>query len=129
MVESEKTKNLGEQEDLNHRTSTVPPRSRDTIFICYCTRLKLLHNDQIHVIVVGKALEEPTNVAAHVQADTIPEAIRPGLTLREAELNSSESLGEKPVYLVWMYVSPSTNTLNRTQIPAGQALSGLLIPG
>ena len=39
-----------------------------------------------------------TRVAAHVQAETIPEAIRPGLTLRDALENSSALLGEKPVY-------------------------------
>jgi hypothetical protein len=35
-----------------------------------------------------------TRVAAHVHAETIPEAIRPGLTLREALVNSSEFFGE-----------------------------------
>lgn len=40
-----------------------------------------------------------TRVAAQVQAETIPDAIRPGFTLREAEVNSSESFGETPVYL------------------------------
>lgn len=39
-----------------------------------------------------------TRVAAHVQAETIPAAIRPGLTLRDALENSSALLGEKPVY-------------------------------
>jgi hypothetical protein len=38
-----------------------------------------------------------TSVAAHVQAETMPEAIRPGFTEREADENSSESLGETPV--------------------------------
>ena len=41
--------------------------------------------------------EGHTNVAAQVQAETMPEAISPGLTLRDALLNSSELLGEKPV--------------------------------
>ncbi len=40
---------------------------------------------------------ELTKVAAHVHADTIPEAISPGFTLREALENSSELLGEKAV--------------------------------
>lgn len=40
-----------------------------------------------------------TSVAAHVQADTIPDAIRPGLMLRDALLNSSEFFGEYAVYL------------------------------
>ena len=38
-----------------------------------------------------------TRVAAHVHADTIPAAIRPGLTLRDALLNSSELFGENSV--------------------------------
>ena len=41
---------------------------------------------------------ELTSVAAHVQADTIPDAMRPGLTLRDALLNSSEFFGEYAVY-------------------------------
>jgi len=41
---------------------------------------------------------ELTSVAAHVQADTIPAAIRPGLTLRDALQNSSEFFGEYAVY-------------------------------
>ena len=41
---------------------------------------------------------EPTSVAAHVQAETIPEAMRPGLTLRDALLNSSVFFGENAVY-------------------------------
>ena len=39
-----------------------------------------------------------TNVAAHVQADTMPAAISPGLTLRDALLNSSELEGLNAVY-------------------------------
>ena len=38
-----------------------------------------------------------TSVAAQVHADTIPEAIRPGLILRDALVNSSELLGENAV--------------------------------
>lgn len=44
-------------------------------------------------------MELCNNVAAHVHADTIPEAIRPGLMLREAVLNSSLVLVLKLVYL------------------------------
>jgi hypothetical protein len=43
-------------------------------------------------------MEKLTSVAAHVQADTIPDAIRPGLTLRDALLNSSVFFGEYAVY-------------------------------
>lgn len=39
-----------------------------------------------------------TNVAAHVHAETMPEAIKPGLTLREALLNSSLLDGLNGVY-------------------------------
>jgi hypothetical protein len=38
-----------------------------------------------------------TSVAAHVQAETMPDAISPGFTEREADENSSESFGETPV--------------------------------
>jgi hypothetical protein len=38
-----------------------------------------------------------TSVAAQVHAETMPEAMRPGLTLREAVLNSSEFFGENGV--------------------------------
>jgi hypothetical protein len=40
-------------------------------------------------------------VAAHVQADTIPLAINPGLMLRLAVLNSSLVLVENLVYRFW----------------------------
>lgn len=58
-----------------------------------------------------------TKVAAHVHADTIPEAIKPGLILLEALLNSSELLGEKPVYRAWMAVRISMNALKNNPIP------------
>ena len=38
------------------------------------------------------------NVAAHVQAETIPTAIRPGLMLFSADKNSSVLFGSKEVY-------------------------------
>lgn len=38
-----------------------------------------------------------TSVAAHVQAETMPDAMRPGFTLLDALLNSSEFFGENPV--------------------------------
>lgn len=44
-----------------------------------------------------QAVRSLTNVAAHVQAETMPDAISPGLTLRDALLNSSELFSEKPV--------------------------------
>ena len=45
----------------------------------------------------GRWRDKPTRVAAHVHAETIPAAMRPGLTLLDALLNSSALFGEKPV--------------------------------
>ena len=58
-----------------------------------------------------------TSVAAHVHADTIPAAISPGLTLRDALLNSSELEGLKAVYRPWIAVKPTANTkvVNRNE--------------
>jgi hypothetical protein len=50
----------------------------------------------VSLVIVQRTIM-PTKVAAHVHADTIPEAINPGLTHRDALLNSSEFLGEKAV--------------------------------
>lgn len=58
-----------------------------------------------------------TSVAAQVQAETIPDAMRPGLTEREAEENSSEFRGETPVYLACMAVKPIMKTLKNNPIP------------
>lgn len=43
--------------------------------------------------------------------------MRPGLTLLEALLNSSEFLGEKPVYRDWMAVKPTMKTLKNKPMP------------
>jgi len=40
-------------------------------------------------------VELVSNVADHVQADTMPATMRPGLTFRDAVLNSSDCLVEK----------------------------------
>lgn len=56
-------------------------------------------------------------MAAHVQADTIPDAIRPGLTLRDALQNSSEFFGEKAVYRAWIAVRHIINALKNKPIP------------
>ena len=56
-------------------------------------------------------------MAAQVHADTIPEAIRPGFTLREALVNSSEFLGEKAVYRACRAVRPIMKTLKNRPIP------------
>lgn len=61
-----------------------------------------------------------TSVAAHVHADTIPDAIRPGFTLREALLNSSLFDGLKGVYRAWIAVRPSISALKNSPIPIGQ---------
>ena len=60
-----------------------------------------------------------TRVAAHVQAETIPAAIRPGLTLRDALENSSAFSGEKPVYRAWRAVRHIINALKNKPIPEG----------
>jgi hypothetical protein len=62
-------------------------------------------------------MEKLTSVAAHVQADTIPEAIRPGLTLRDALLNSSEFFGEYAVYRAWIAVRHIINALKNRPMP------------
>ena len=58
-----------------------------------------------------------TRVAAHVQAETIPEAIRPGLTLRDALLNSSEFFGENAVYRACIAVKVIMKALKKRPIP------------
>src|SRR5712671_4278323 len=65
-----------------------------------------------------RELQKPTRVAAHVQADTIPDAMRPGLTLRGALLNSSVFLGEYAVYLAWIAVRHNIKALKNRPIPA-----------
>lgn len=69
-----------------------------------------------------EAISGLTSVAAHVHAETIPEAMRPGLTLLEALLNSSEFLGEKPVYRVWMAVKQTIKALKNKPIPARRSV-------
>jgi hypothetical protein len=56
-------------------------------------------------------------VAAHVHADTIPDAMRPGLTLRDALLNSSEFLGEYAVYRAWIAVRHIIKALKNSPMP------------
>ena len=63
-----------------------------------------------------------TSVAAQVQADTIPEAMSPGFTLREALLNSSELLGEKPVYRDWIAVNTIMKALKNRPIPVVESI-------
>ena len=58
-----------------------------------------------------------SRVAAHVQALTMPEAIRPGLTAREADENSSEFDGEKAVYRDCRYVNTSMKALKKSPMP------------
>lgn len=65
----------------------------------------------------------PTIVAAVVQAETIPAAMRPGLTLREAVLNSSALLGENEVYRPWSVVIPIIRALKNSPIPAKMILN------
>ena len=85
---------LRKEEDLDSGTSPVPPRARNPVLVRNGTGLELEEMSVDHCV----SKRELTSVAAHVHAETIPEAIRPGLTLRDALLNSSEFFGENPVY-------------------------------
>lgn len=60
----------GKEKNLDGSTGSVPPRSTDAEFVSAQTL-------------------DCKRVAAHVQALTMPAAIKPGGTLRLAELNSS----------------------------------------
>lgn len=57
------------------------------------------------------------SVAAHVQADTTPQAMRPGLILRLAVLNSSLALVEYLVYLFCAQEIPSMTTVKKPPMP------------
>lgn len=77
----------GKEKDLDGSTGSVPPRTTDTKFVS-------AHSEH-HTTTDGNDLRtyavalDCKRVAAHVQALTIPAAIKPGGTLRLAELNSS----------------------------------------
>lgn len=58
----------GKEKDLDGSTGSIPPRSADAKLV---------------------SAQNCKRVAAHVQALTMPAAIKPGGTLRLAELNSS----------------------------------------
>lgn len=58
-----------------------------------------------------------SNVAAQVQADTIPDAIRPGLTDRDAVLNSSDCFVEYTVYRFWIQDIPIIRKAKKKPIP------------
>lgn len=68
------------------------PNLYATALLCNCAKPSSAPDDEKNED-LGR-----TSVAAHVQAETIPEAINPGLILLDAVLNSSESLGENGVY-------------------------------
>lgn len=61
--------------------------------------------------------EDWRRVAAHVHAETIPAAMRPGGTLRDAELNSSALLGFQRVYRAWILVMRTMNALKNRPMP------------
>jgi hypothetical protein len=52
---------------------------------------------------VYATVDDWSKVAAQVQAETMPEAMSPGLTEREAVLNSSDWWVEYCVYRFWRY--------------------------
>jgi hypothetical protein len=57
-------------------------------------------------------------VADQVQAETIPATMRPGLTFRDAVLNSSDCLVEKAKYRFWNLVVRIMIRLKAAPIPA-----------
>ena len=57
------------------------------------------------------------NVAAQVHAETIPEAMRPGLTDRDAVLNSSDCFVEYAVYRFWIHEMPIMRKAKKNPIP------------
>lgn len=72
--------------------TTMDPRSRT----CRPPHWTVAAQDDKPLRCQGQ-IDMQTNVAAHVHAETIPEAISPGFTLRDALVNSSEFEGEKGV--------------------------------
>lgn len=62
-------------------------------------------------------VEDVSSVLDHVHDETIPAAISPGLTLREAVLNSSDCFVEYVVYLFCRYVIPSIRAAKKPPIP------------
>jgi hypothetical protein len=85
----------------------------------YATALDWSFGRCVTSIYLSKVMyvEKLTSVAAHVQADTIPDAMRPGLTLRDALLNSSEFLGEYAVYRAWIAVRHIIKALKNSPMP------------
>jgi hypothetical protein len=110
---------LCKKKDLNSCASTIPPRARNAVFVCHGTRLELqsTHDVNLPKVVCVESTGKLTSVAAHVQADTIPDAISPGLTLRDALLNSSELLGEYAVYRAWIAVRHIIKALKNRPMP------------
>lgn len=62
-------------------------------------------------------VDDCSRVAAHVHADTMPDAIKPGLTLREAVLNSSDVVVENLVYLFCNLVIPIIRKAKKKPTP------------
>jgi hypothetical protein len=81
----------GKQQDLDGGTSCVPKRTRNTISIRNLVNLSIVETTQP---TAGLTVLDCSSVAAHVHAETIPEAISPGLTERDAVLNSSDCFVE-----------------------------------
>jgi len=64
-------------------------------------------------------------VAAHVQAETIPDAMSPGFTLRDAVLNSSGWLVSYVVYLFCIYEMPIITKAKKNPTPITTPMSWL----
>jgi hypothetical protein len=85
------TRQNGKQQDLDGGTSCVPKGTRNTISIGDLVNISIVETTQPSA---GLTVLDCSSVAAHVHAETIPEAISPGLTERDAVLNSSDCFVE-----------------------------------
>ena len=83
----------GEHKDLDRRSRRVPERTGDSVRVSNLTK-------SIFCITSSKTsltVLDCNSVAAQVHAETIPEAMRPGLTDLDAVLNSSDCFVEYAV--------------------------------
>ena len=76
----------GKEKNLDGSTGSVPPRSTDAEFVSAQSEHQIATNGSSLTYAVALDCKM---VAAHVQALTMPAAIKPGGTLRLAELISS----------------------------------------
>lgn len=77
----------GKEKDLDGSTRSIPPRSTDAKLVS--AQSKHQSTTAGNYLYTYAVALDCKRVAAHVQALTMPAAIKPGGTLRLAELNSS----------------------------------------